>query len=424
MREDEWVVFAAKRHWAYLLRQILPPLLLLLVFTPLLYILLTSTAPMRAIFAFFITVFLISLVLLITYQYFNWKDDLFVMTTQRIVHIERVWPFRQEFEESSLENIQDIYELRPSLASQVLSFGDLILLTAGETVEIDLLGVPNPNRLRELIFREIERHRALSVLRSRGAIRDVLERRLRLEPPPPLPESETVEKPNASLAMVALVSLKEYFFPSSWVVSEDGNTIIWRRFWFPGFLRYLQTFIPFAVSTIGGAWFLASIWAAESMHWLLGVWLVLEAGLFGASIWFLEDWRNDYFQITPNRIMLVFRKPLLLQESRRETSLGQIQNISFEVPGILANFFKYGHVMLETAGATGKFELKWVRYPQKIQGEISQRQREYKQRQEEMESRRRLQELTSWFATYDALRNPSEATAEQDAPSVETTPDS
>lgn len=140
------------------------------------------------------------------------------------------------------------------------------------------------------------------------------------------------------------------------------------------------------------------------MVWFLVAWLVVETVLFAALLWYIEDWRNDYFQLTPSRLVLVERKPLLLQESRREAPLDRIQNISFTVPGVLGRFFHYGHVMLETAGTTGKFELKWLRDPQLVQSEISKRQRQYIQRQKQADAQRRREEFLSWFATYDSLR--------------------
>ncbi len=408
MRDDEWVVFSVKRHWAYLLRKILPPSILFLIFSPLFYFLMISESPARWVFGPLLGVFLVILFLLLVYQYIDWENDFFVLTTQRIVHIENIWPIKQDFEESTIENIEDIYELRPTFAANVLDFGNLILQTAGETVQIDMVGMPNPSHLRELIFHEIQRNRALSVLRSRGEIREVLQQRLSLEPPPPMPESEPTKTKDSSVAILVLQAIKEYFFPPTWSASEGGDTIVWRRFWLPGFFRYLRIFIPLAVLTVGGAWGLTQVWATESLHWLLGVWLLLEAILFGWLLWFIEDWRNDYFEITPNRIILVFQQPLLLQESRREAPLDRIQNISFEVPGILANIFRYGHVMLETAGTTGRFELKWVHRPQKIQAEISRRQQDYNRQQRAIDAKRRQDEMLSWFATYDTMRRTSQ----------------
>ena len=173
---------------------------------------------------------------------------------------------------------------------------------------------------------------------------------------------------------------------------------------------YVRILLPMTILAIGGGYFLLRNWG-PAILWLFIVWLFVESVLFAMLLWFIEDWRNDYFQLTPNRMILVQRKPLLLQESRREAPLDRIQNISFEVPGVLGRFFKYGHVTLETAGTMGKFEMKWLRYPQQVQAEISKRQREYSQQQKEAAAQRRREEMLSWFATYDTLHKESGHTA-------------
>ncbi len=409
LRDDEWVIFAERRHWSQLIRVIGPPLLLAVLIFAGITALVRSPSPLSSVLALLLAIPLIGLTVLIGWHYLNWRDDFFVLTTQRIVHIERVWPFRQSFEESPLENIEDIYELRPSLTSNLLNFGNLVLQTAGETVQIDMDRVPCPDELRELIFREIERTRAVDVLRQRGAIREVLGRHLDVAEdvaePPEEGQSQPAEPTRRPSALLLLIrGTLEYFFPSSWSVSEDGRTIVWRRYWLPGALRYTRVAVPLIIFTFGGSALLMRWWGQQWAWMALAGWLLVEAILFGWLLWFVEDWRNDYFQLTPNRIVLVSRKPLLLQGSRREASLENIQNISFEIPSAIANIFHYGHVVLETAGTMGKFELKWVKDPERVQAEISKRQREYMERERALEARRRQDELLAWFSTYDEMR--------------------
>lgn len=405
LRADEWVVFCEQRHWARLLRKVSPPLLLFVLLLLVFSLSLSIGTTLGQIGAVVLGIPLIVLIFLVGWHYFNWRDDFFVLTTQRVVHSERVWPFRDHFEESSLEKLEDTYLVRAGFLANVLNYGNLGLQTAGETVEIDMSFISNPAYLSELVSREIERARERDVLRSMGAIRDELAKRLDVKTvttPEPVPTRVTPSPP--TVLAVVFGSIRDYFFPPSWSVSPDGGTIIWRRFWLPGYIRYLRIFIPLALITLVGGYFLLLNWELPYMVWFLVAWLVVETVLFAALLWYIEDWRNDYFQLTPSRLVLVERKPLLLQESRREAPLDRIQNISFTVPGVLGRFFHYGHVMLETAGTTGKFELKWLRDPQLVQSEISKRQRQYIQRQKQADAQRRREEFLSWFATYDSLR--------------------
>lgn len=406
LRDDEWVILAVRRHWARVLRQITPPLLLVILLFPVFIGLMLSTQAIWKIIGLLLSIPLASFIGLVAWSYVNWRDDFFVLTTQRVAHIERVWPFKEQFAESPLDNIEDVYEIRPGLGANLLDYGSLVLQTAGETVQIEMEQVPQTSYLREIIFREIERSQAREILHSFGAIRETLAKRLEIHGESGLkamPEAPPVAS-KVPWPTLVLGAIWEYFFPPAWQVSANGDTVIWRRFWAAGFVQHLKISIPLAALTLGGATFLLANATSPELPWMLLVWLFVETILFGILLWFIEDWRNDYFELTPTRMVLVMQKPLLLQESRKETILGNIQNISFQIPSILARMLDYGHVTLETAGTQGKFTLRWLRHPQKVQTMISKRRREYVQRQKEAEARQREEELLNWFATYDKLQ--------------------
>ena len=407
IRDDEWVIAVVQRHWTRLLSQTGALVAILFFLIPAVIALIITGGPAGLVIAAILSLPILGLCLGIIWQFVNWRDDFFVVTTQRVIHIERVGPFSTQQEESALDNIEDLYEIQPGFAANLLGYGNLVLQTAGETVDIDMSYIPQPGEMRRLISQQIERSKARNILRTRGQIRDMLARRLVVEESsPPSPEAATHDgstAPRTSFLPAILVnSIWEYFFPASWVAT-DGDTIIWRRFWLPGLLRYSAPFLIFLVSTIGGIVVLSSAWGAENFLGWMVAWLVLEAVVFGVLLWFVEDWRNDYFQLTPSHIILVERRPLLLQESRHEARLDRIQNLAFEVPNIFARALKYGHVQFETAGTQGKFELKFVRRPEEVQSTISNRQYAYRQHQREIESNRRQQEMLTWFATYDDL---------------------
>jgi len=409
LRDDEWVVFVAHRHWTRLFRQVIAPLLFLVLLAPALSYLSSRGTLVGSIFAVVVAIPVVASIGVVAWQYLNWRDDYFVLTTQRVIHIERDWPFDVHSEECGLDTIQDIYEVRSGLTANVLDYGNLVLQTAGETVDIDIDNIPSPAHLRAMIFQQIERAKARDLLRSRGQIRDLLARRLQIEKAPSSPPSKSLPpklRPRRLWMLLTFSWLWEYLFPPSWVETDDGGTIILRRFWFLGLLRYMEVFIPLLALTMGGGVFLYNLRNAGNStftSWLVA-WLILEAILLGVLLWFVEDWRNDYVQLTPSHIILVEQKPLLLREARREARLDRIQNLSFQVPGFWGQLLKFGHVQFETAGREGRFELKWVRHPAKIRTLISDRQYAYNQRQRQIEATRRQDELLSWFATYDNLR--------------------
>jgi len=406
IRDDEWTITVVQRHWTRLLRQTGALFAILFFLVPAIIALVITSGLASLVIAAILSLPVLGLILGIAWQFINWRDDYFVVTTQRVIHIERVGPFSTQQEESALDNIEDLYEVQPGFSANLLDYGNLVLQTAGETVDIDMSYIPQPDEVRRLISQQIERSKARDVLRTRGQIRDMLARRLVDGESPPSPPEAVIQDgtaPRTSFLPAILVSsIWEYFFPPSWV-ETDGDTVIWRRYWLPGLFHYSAPFLIFLLSTVGGIVVLSSVWGAESFLGWMVAWLVIEAVAFGGLLWFVEDWRNDYFQLTSSHIILVERRPLLLQESRHEARLDRIQNLGFEVPNIFARLLKYGHVQFETAGTQGKFELKFVRRPEEVQSTISNHQYTYRQRQRKIESNRRQQEMLTWFATYDDL---------------------
>ena len=409
LRQDEWVIDVVQRHWVRLLRQAGVLALILILLLPAAIVLVTTGEGWLIGLAVALGLPVLGLAGGIGWEYINWRDDYFVITTQRVVHIERTGPFSTQQEETSLDNIQDIYEVQPGLAANVLGYGNLILQSAGETIQIDMSYVPEPHRLRQLVFRQIERSRAREVLRTQGQIRELLTQRLEPGSPtstPDVPTEPVPEPARKSLPIPILVidAVWHYLFPPSRVEAEGGRTIVWRRYWLPGFIRYSPSVIVWLATTVGGLFFIFGQFGDPSFVGYLVGWLFAEAVVSAVVLWFIEDWRNDYFQLTQSHIMLVEQRPLLLQASRREARLDRIQNLSYEVPNIFARLFNFGHVEFETAGTEGKFILRWVRRPEDVQKAISNRQYEYRQHQREIEATRRQHELLTWFSAYDELQ--------------------
>jgi uncharacterized membrane protein YdbT with pleckstrin-like domain len=119
-------------------------------------------------------------------------------------------------------------------------------------------------------------------------------------------------------------------------------------------------------------------------------------------IWVFDNWKNDLYQVTSTRIIDVERLPFYLREERREASLGMIQNINLEIPGLAGQILNFGSVTIETAGA-GAFTFPYVVDPHQVQSEIFRRMEAFQQRQRQEEAERHRNELLDWFTVYDQL---------------------
>ncbi|MER3458603.1 MAG: hypothetical protein C4309_08230 [Chloroflexota bacterium] len=148
----------------------------------------------------------------------------------------------------------------------------------------------------------------------------------------------------------------------------------------------------------------------------LAAYAVTAALLIGWILWKLEDWRNDVYQVTSQRVVDLKRRPFWLGEDRREAPLETVQNITYHIPGILARLLNTGTVIVQTAARTGDLQFDWVYDPAGVQQEIFRRMERFHQRRREEEARQRQAELSDWFSVYHELQAPPPSREEEHSP--------
>jgi membrane protein YdbS with pleckstrin-like domain len=112
--------------------------------------------------------FLVMLVLVIPavlwfiYQYIDWRNDIYIITNNEVIDVERElapYPFFFFFTETrrqaSLANVQYVDLQIPNPIAMVLNYGDVIVQTAGAEGTLDFLWVGNPRRVHDEILRRL-----------------------------------------------------------------------------------------------------------------------------------------------------------------------------------------------------------------------------------------------------------------------------
>ena len=88
--------------------------------------------------------------------------------------------------------------------------------------------------------------------------------------------------------------------------------------------------------------------------------LALSAALPGLGlIYFFLEWRNDSVIVTDQRIIRITRTILALHRQVTQVGMESIHEINFDIPPYdpFARLFRYGTVIVKTAGAQGNLEL-------------------------------------------------------------------
>lgn len=93
----------------------------------------------------------------------NYYLDVFVVTSERIIHIEQHGPFSRTIAELRLERVQDVTVEQHGILATLLHFGNLRVQTAAEASEFIFFAIPHPLRAKEIIM---EAHRT-AVLQER-----------------------------------------------------------------------------------------------------------------------------------------------------------------------------------------------------------------------------------------------------------------
>jgi len=142
-----------RKHWAILLVAIFPPLIPIVLAFALL--LLTDVQ---------IVIFIALLLLIISafwlaWQVLDWYNDVYIVTDERIVDIEKKPLIFEDRREAQLSMIQDVSYVQPNFITRLLGFGDVSIQTAGRVGVFTFISVPNPQRVQREIFARLEKVR-------------------------------------------------------------------------------------------------------------------------------------------------------------------------------------------------------------------------------------------------------------------------
>ena len=134
----------------------------------------------------------------------------------------------------------------------------------------------------------------------------------------------------------------------------------------------------------------------------------LTVGLLGLSallpglglLYFTIEWRNDSFIVTDQRVIRITRTILALHRQVTQVGLDSIQEVNFVIPPYdpFARLFRYGTVIVKTAGAQGNLELPLMPRPQQFQQLIMENRQYFERRQAQRHHKLVRAEMQRWLA--------------------------
>lgn len=183
-----------------------------------------------------------------------------------------------------------------------------------------------------------------------------------------------------------------WLIPDNPEIDEQSSTIIWRPHWIFLLRGLLGPLLLLVVASLALT-ISANLFLLNSLELGIALSLLLLVVLLW-SLWEWEDYRNDCYILTPEKVVDIEKKPFG-PEDRREAGMGAINNISLQTTYI-SNLFGYGDVVLTTAGGGTPFTFNRVPQPRDVVAKIT----EYNVRFKRADQNRSLNDMLGLLRHY------------------------
>jgi hypothetical protein len=322
----------------------------------------------------------------------DWTNDYYVITNQRLLNLEKVVLFYESRQETPLEAILSL-DSQTSMTGRWVGFGTLQARTYTGAIRLDHL--ESPEFVIALLQDAWTKAKQSQIKVDQTQMEADIQKRVSGEKTGPgiLPvntgETDIESGPLVS-SLADLFKLKEI----------QGDTVIYRTHWW---ILVRRLFLPMVLLIL---WVMTL--AAAALGYLGGVEItlffsvILLSGLF-LWVWFLYrivDWRNDYYMITPDQLIDVHRKPLG-SENKKSAPLKNIQTIEYKRLGMIGILLNFGTVYIRI-GET-EFPFDHVSDPSSVQKELFSRFMALTQREKKNEAQAQSERIADYIDTYHRM---------------------
>lgn len=387
---DETTLLVFRKHVVFLFLTLLPPFLLI------------PLAAFLLVYAFSSDIFLLKLlsylliaasVLGMLWRGIDWGNDYYIVTTRRVLWLEKVIALYDSRTEAPLSSVISC-DVRRSFWGQVFDYGDVDVRTYYGTIKLH--NTERPYEISEYIDRYKGRVTRLDDEKERKeirqAIKDAVEKKAKGHEA--FHEQGFIQpkglSPQASRANL-VISLKNMFK----MRFEEGEVITYRKHWYALVGKIWWRALMIGV-VIAGAVTLSRNGAPGFFIALLALAAVLLLGW--PVVYRIWDWHNDIFQLTSTQVVDIEKKPL--GEERKKTANLDAPDIRVEHdrPNLLATIFNFGNVTV-FIGQT-PFNIEGVLDPDQVHQEIANRREAIISRRRKDEEIREKERMVKWLMAY------------------------
>ena len=391
LEPGEKIYMMARKHPVFLLFRSIPPIF---VFAALWFLMmfLSSQSAFWSL-AGLVAGFLFCLLWLV-WNINNWANDIYLITSRRMVWVEHVTGFYDSRQEAPLSTLISV-GIKTSQLGYFLGYSDVIVRTYIGDIRFERVG--HASTIGKLIETNWARGKRVDLELDAREIRKALRQKFGKEA-----EDITAKDLQVELGTVEPTPKEVNFF--QWLFAdfvrvrhEVGGTITYRKHW----LILLQKLILPLFALVLSIIFVVAIITHNliqvdyTMGLVAGYFLIFVAA--GMLVYQYVDWRNDLFQLTPNQVIDLDRKPFG-RESRRSAPLENILSIEYERRGFIPMLFNYGTVYI-TIGNT-QLTFNNVYQPSVVQQDIFTRMGEHAKERDDRNTMLERERVAQWFKVF------------------------
>jgi len=400
--DDEVIYLITRRHEFFLLTSLILPIMLGVIAIPMLAFGITSNAS-QILTNMALYGGVIGIVLSVLWALWNWLDwgnDFYIVTNQRVLWLERIIGLYNSRREAPLTQVLAV-NVTSSWLGRMLDFGNVDVRTF--TGGILMHRAAHPKRFAHFVesfhLRAMQQQKQAEAEAMESALRERMglpveedESPPETQEPPPLQRQKKPPKPG---------SLREKIDTFLKVRYEQGDIITYRKHWLLLLRRTYQPSLAFLLVISVASYFVWQSYNSQTPL-LLGVYFFVIVGLIllGLSIWWLYnylDWSNDIYQLTPDQIRDIERRPLG-EELKKTAPLDSILSIEHARDGVIQLLFNFGNVIINV-GQT-QFIFRGVYNPDQVHQDVSDYIEARARKKREAEAARERERMIDWLTTY------------------------
>ena len=326
----------------------------------------------------------------------NWANDFYIITNKRLVWLEHVSGLYDSRQEAPLGTLLSV-GIQKTVMGAIFGYADIVVRTYVGNIRFNRVGdAPIIGKLIEVYWKKSkigDREEEAETMRA------ALRRKLGGEAEAPAEEELIIEpKMDVETAQPAEKNFFQWLFQDFLRIHvEDEHIITYRKHWL---VLLRMSLLPLLGLIISLSFLIGMVtWNFSDIPYQLGVMIgfLLTVFMLCWLVYRYIDWRDDVFQLTPNQVIDIDRKPFG-RLSRRSAPLENILSIEYERKGIFQMFFNFGTVYI-TVGNT-QLTFDEISRPADVQQQIFARMGAHAEELRQREIDEERERMTEWFKVY------------------------